>query len=77
VRPLEGSLNFSCFLYRLWERLFVSHKKKKKKKKKKKNFMLKNMRSKDARRIETTQDDAGTWKDPYAQISLTQPKVLI
>jgi len=74
VRPLEGSLNFSCFLYRLWERLFVSHKKKKKKKK---NFMLKNMRSKDARRIETTQDDAGTWKDPYAQISLTQPKVLI
>jgi hypothetical protein len=31
--------------------------------------MVMNTRSKDARRTRTTQDDAGTWNDPHAQIS--------
>jgi hypothetical protein len=33
-----------------------------------------NMHSKDARRIGTTQDDAGTWNDSHAQI--VNPKLM-
>jgi hypothetical protein len=31
--------------------------------------MVMNTHSKYARRIEITQDDAGTWNDPHAQLS--------